>query len=261
LAWSDETGTQEKLKKDVILSKKWKWVNDWELDKEGLVIKCPSDKDGWRYTFDFGDNWLPTPQWNSDTRRRTWIRRRKMDDEIYFEKQIGMLDELIRYNLQLAADNEDLKIIQYLKGQVSTLFQQVTSQGRDGILNEKEILRRQEIIKVRETQLQHANKTISKQQPQQAKQAERTSRVWGEIDKRIDENKSLLQTQEDSFAEQNQELNSLLNTLQRQRHIASAIGDELDYQNELLEKTSNDVERVSNKLQKANKTADKIARS
>lgn len=58
---------------------------------------------------------------------------------------------------------------------------------------------------------------------------------------------------------QDQQLDDLMSTLKRQAQIGSAIGEELDYQNKLLDELDADVDRTRAKLKKTGKTLVKVA--
>jgi regulator of vacuolar morphogenesis len=64
--------------------------------------------------------------------------------------------------------------------------------------------------------------------------------------------------QKTMMQEQDNQLASLTSILQRQKHMGSAIGSEIEYQNNLLDDLSNDVDRVGGKLSAANKQLNRL---
>ncbi|KAI9599519.1 hypothetical protein BDF19DRAFT_392006 [Syncephalis fuscata] len=72
------------------------------------------------------------------------------------------------------------------------------------------------------------------------------------------DNNELLQHQQLLMQRQDDQVAQFSDVIQRQRHIALAVGDELDMQNQMLDELDADVERVASKLGRAGRQLDKI---
>ena len=73
------------------------------------------------------------------------------------------------------------------------------------------------------------------------------------------DNQGLVQLQKEEMTVQDEQLEQLMSVLKRQGQIGQAIGDELDYQNKLLEDLDADVDRTRAKLKKTGKTLVKVS--
>ncbi|KAG8833895.1 hypothetical protein FRC18_002912 [Serendipita sp. 400] len=73
------------------------------------------------------------------------------------------------------------------------------------------------------------------------------------------DDRGLVQLQHHKMKEQDSQLDNLSAILQRQMHIGQAISTEIDEQNEILDQMSEDVDRVTGKIKKANNTMSKLS--
>lgn len=72
------------------------------------------------------------------------------------------------------------------------------------------------------------------------------------------DNQGVLQLQKEEMRLQDEMVEGLLKTVQRQKEIGLEIGDELAVQNEMLDEVERDVDRMERKTKLAKKRADKI---
>ncbi|KAG8803861.1 hypothetical protein FRC17_006100 [Serendipita sp. 399] len=73
------------------------------------------------------------------------------------------------------------------------------------------------------------------------------------------DDRGLVQLQHQKMKDQDSQLDGLSAILQRQMHIGQAISTEIDEQNKILDEMSEDVDRVTDKIKKANKTMAKLS--
>jgi len=283
--WSDETGTRYKTKEGTELpNSKWVWIGDWTIDMENNIKdknKGEADKDGWRYTFDFGSEWKASIAWNANTRRRIWIRTRKIQDSEMFYKKISLIDrhllkieEIVQGGGEsnkaiMRSEKTKLLLLAELKNVEQHLFNLADKVNTQKGLPEKDLIRYRRILGEREQQFKRCQDSIRKEElefenemaaARKAKNQRNQAgeRVWGKVDELIGENKNLLQVQKQLTEVQDHTLDDLLKVVERQKQIGIAIGAELDLHNSLLDEVDQKVDHVQKKLNKSTKQVQSI---
>lgn len=145
------------------------------------------------------------------------------------------------------------------------------SSNKDTSVTEKELLRRRDLLSKLRIEKENLERRIKNPKVHTENRNElfkneaggKGPRVFGkqlETDetRALDES-GLIQLQRDTMGVQDQQLDALLITLKRQAQIGTAISDELDYQNKLLDELDADVDRTRSKLKKTGKTLTKVS--
>lgn len=166
---------------------------------------------------------------------------------------------------------EVVKKLSILSIQIRKLFEQLDKEQSQ--ISEGEQLKRRDILqklKVEHEKLdnRHKRPPVQSQKRDQlfsTQQPRSGNRAFGneyETEKTIDLNEEeIVQLQREEISKQDQDLESLSQVLSRQLHLSRAIGEELDLQNDMLDKLDTQVDRTQEKLKKAGKQLIRVANS
>eukprot|EP00128_Syssomonas_multiformis_P006666 Colp12_sorted_trinity150504_noHs@346 len=281
--WSDETGFEARTLHDGLPSADWVWQGDWRVDMRGDV-----DQEGWQYS----TNWQKGG-WNSRAslvsylRQRVWTRSREIRTEPYIkalldvvERVLGKTEELTTmYEQQKVTSRGERNLDEGMCKNVRKTIEKETSRmqrwlGRIGDrlsssaahMDEGAVIALERRLREMRVRRDNCTRVLAADNIQVARPSRAATapqpRVWGvetEQTRNLN-NEELVQMQRNVIEDQDKGLDTLLEVLKRQAHVARRIGDELDSQNKMLDDLTLHVEKTGAELNSATRRATDILR-